>query len=275
MQLSQQAIDKLKAHKFTKTAAASYYGFVLEDGTVKDGDTKACHSGMARPPAHMVATWTVLYCRNKETDIHESFVPWLTDPVVSPWRDLLDDSFFHFTNNNGDIVLVVGCVEKVSCQFITSFFKATRIYTEYPRHGQIYNKLVDNGVHPTLAFYFSQGFYEVGTQLNWYQGWHGSMLNRLTETNLANFVKGAYKDCGKPYTKDPKYYGVDGIFGDNGAFLKDNAFPNKYNCREEYVKPRWSPAFNVPSITIPKLIKICKQLEEEFGLEQFTAQRAA
>lgn len=284
---------------------ACTYGCITADGVYHHAHN-ACHSGVGYPfsagylgqligpglptpgvnkKTPIVAWVNADYHKERpKEEIHPLFYDWVGDRDHSPWRRLIRDDYYFFRPTPDVGIRIVGNMSE-SGQLICSFLKASRIFTEYPTHGRIFNALVENGVHPTIAFVLSQITSSTnGETVSWVgANWHGSVVNtkptleslkelwlegkpqvdRFDKTYGLSHKGGNALYGGNEYTP---YAGVDEIFDKYGTDLSrlfQDKFPNKT------VSGRFSGPTVVPNNRIETLVEFSFYLQQELKVTDY------
>jgi hypothetical protein len=250
------------------------HGFIYADGSYGRCHA-ACQSGMSYPhdPCYVkdgVSKLQIKACVNFiYGDVPEEMKAWLVDPKVSPWRDLMKQDFYALRTKHNNLCVIVGDLSH-SSQFLTSYLKAGRGWSEHALHGAVANQLLKAGIHPALAFVFGQCFTadpNLKDAVTQQVVWHGGLFNYMSKKTLENFIQGKYEaDREAPYgLGEYSYYGCDAIFcaGEDDFF---HDFTSKYATQVTHQRAFGAPIEEV-GWSITKIIDMCRQLEKEYGLE--------
>ena len=254
------------------------YGWIGPNGHWYRSNNEACHAAMSYPPS-TVSHWgsghkdhedntttSIMAIYNvMPADTPKAYLDWVTDKERSPWRALLEEDFFTAKTPSGDHVFIIPELNH-SSQFLTSFMKSMRMFSEYPAYGATFTYLTDNGVNPTLAWALAlilqrqnKGSYTVTAP-----GWHGSSCVTMNSGVLQNLLNARFKVSGKTYAKeDFSYMGVDSIFDGYGEDLLYYA-QKALKLKDEYVETRFSGRMTKPKWTDETVLQAAQILERDF-----------
>lgn len=200
---------------------AASYGYVNEKYVFDMDINHACHAGLRKDVVHhkydtksVVSMVNFLYCADDAftKDDMRILFDFITDPVRSPYRDMLDGAIA--VEGKKQFVLAITDLSW-SGLHVASLFKTFRLFTERACHNnaRMFLHLVKDGVDPAVAFYIAQQW-----KLPFVRalGGHGLMFDVATDKCLTAFVGGKLPDKGNPWKEDPSYYGCDTLWGRAG-----------------------------------------------------------
>ena len=246
------------------TSGACTYGVIDTHGHFT-AQQAACHSSLSnRHILNRLGYYNLVYTRDPSIKIPRSFLDYIYDKKLSPWRSVLARGFA--VKHYDDYSAVATTNFDVSSQLLCSFLKSTRIYTETNDHIDVLVYLLSRNVHPGVALFLAQ-CYRTSKNDNYLvfdPDWHGSFINyNVCPQTIINFINGSPRDNQVPYHKRISYSGVDSIWGVDyrtihyDMFLKEQ-YPTIYPEPETIVS-RFGGEVKVSGLTLDDLYLIAIQ----------------
>ncbi len=247
----------------------SKYGWVTKDGQLKTSSTTECHRNIAGGGQTVKAVWTLIQ-GYEDNDDFAVFLDYALDRELSPWRSIIpsreeadvdgvDTWSTEFVRNAG---VFTTAVDKVPVNVWTNFCISTRGAFEHPNNFKRWVKLVENGVHPGLAYYvktlignivddkspiLAQGCY-----------YHGDTASLYSENVIRNFCNGSVENASHPFTSGGYSYGLVDRCWKSGPFIDERGHSLKSSDglldERTYFKDFQS------------LLEFCKREEKRYGL---------
>jgi hypothetical protein len=124
------------------------HGFIDKDGNSRIQGHPGCHSGF-EGIEDALYSWNIFYNYRE----NQPFLSWITDPIESPWRDVLENSILIKDGNNKTLAIFIDGNQNgyITC----NLYIAARQASEY-NTGDTWEYLVTNEIKKDIAFILTE-----------------------------------------------------------------------------------------------------------------------